>query len=107
MGYLGLSQAILGYIRLSLVSGYIKLSQATMGYLILSRALSGYTEQSWLGYIWKYWLYMAISGYLYQESSIRVQAEAGKSNLLLFQYFIPFFSHVQVLEKLALLKSIS
>ena len=50
---------------------------------------------------------MDISEYLYRVSSIRVQIEAGKSNLLLFETFcfFLFFLHERVLEELALLKN--
>ena len=50
---------------------------------------------------------MAISGYLYRVSSIKVQVEAGESNLLQFEtfsLFYYFFSYERVLEELSLLK---
>ena len=51
-------------------------------------------------------IYLAISDYLYQLSSIRLQLEAGESKLLLFETFPLFFKIVpgRVIEELALLK---
>ena len=96
--YLGSAWFILIYFDLSLsISVYLELLLeifwATLGYLKLSWALSEYNElyRLSLAISGNCWLYMVISSYLYRVSSIRVQVEAGESNLLLFQ-FLSFFT---------------
>ena len=119
--YHGLTQALVisrnfgqkweisGYVRLSrAISGYFEqshVSQATMGYLGLSKTISGFICKN-LGYLWQYmaisaffWLSLAIAGYLYRVSNIRVQVEAGDSKLLRFQTFWLFFSHPDKLKR--------
>ena len=76
-GFLGLSQAI---------SGYLRVSQSIHGYLGLSRAISDYLRLSW-----------TISGYF-------GLVEAGESKLLLFETFWFFFLTGSI-EELALLKT--
>ena len=76
--YICLFRSIFGYIGISLV-----ISSYLYCYLWLFRAISGYLEL--------FWLSLAISDYLYQVSRIRVQVEAGESNLSLFKTFSFFF----------------
>ena len=89
--YLGLSPAVLGYLQLSrAISRYLGLFPAISGYLGLSWAISGQAISSYLGlsqsilvYLRLLWeiteLSLAIIGV--SLSSIKVQVEAGESNL--------------------------
>ena len=105
-GYIRLSQAILSYLLVSwAILGYLEVSRAILSYLrysLLSLAISCYLLLSLVNLL----MFLAISGYLYQVSSIRVQFKVGESKLLLFETFPLFFhiSQTRVIEELALLK---
>ena len=102
--YLGLSLTIFDFLGLSRsfsvylgpfrsISVYLGLFWTILGYLKLLRAIMSYFNYFRLSLAISdhLWLSRPISGFLYQASSIRVQAEAGGSKILLFKNVL-FFS---------------
>ena len=74
LGYLLLSWTSSGYVSFRGISAFLRLSWVLSGYTLLSHIIIYYLSVSF-----------AISGFLYQESNIRVQVEAEESKLLLFE----------------------
>ena len=111
LDHLWLSQSVFGYIWLTwVILDYLPTSEDILGYFRIIWAItcylgifhSGHLEQSG-----NLWLYLAISGYIYEVSSIRGKVEAGESKLLLFETFTFYFSHTGSIEELVLLKKIN